>query len=132
LKLPVSNATRIALIGAGASLILLLAAGSILGFVLQQDEAARIQARYASLIVPVREIPSGMHDTVDVPEIDMLARLAQQFEELILHYGSRQSHTYMVFHGGLLYRYRTNVNVQPLVDPSANLEEPVREVGVLG
>lgn len=130
-KLPVATATRTGLIGGGVSLLLLLAACSLLTFVLPRDEAARIRTRYASLIVPVREIPSGIHDSVDVPDIDALAKLAQQFEELILHYSSRQSHSYMVFHGGLLYRYRTNVNVQPLVDPSI-LDEPVREVGILG
>ena len=114
-------------------MILLLAAGCVLGFVLPKDETARIRTRYASLLVPVHEVPSGAYDCVDVPDMETLARLAQQFEELVLHHSSRQSHSYMVFHGGLQYRYRTNVaDVQPFIEPALLAEDPLREVGILG
>jgi signal peptidase I len=105
-RVSLSLAQRIAAIGALASLLVLLLAGIALKFVLPRDEASRIYARYGSMLVPVDEMPVADHDTIEVPRMATLVKLGQRFEEPILHHASRQSHSYMVFHDGLLYRYR--------------------------
>ena len=70
-----------------------------------RDEANRIHAKYGTLIVPIKEAPKAALDVVDVPDIDTLVRLAEQFEQVILHDASRDAHTYLVSHDGFLYRY---------------------------
>jgi hypothetical protein len=104
LSLPLAQ--QIGAIGAAASLAALFMAAIALMFVLPRDEASRIYARYGSMLVPVEEMPVADHDTIDVPRMATLVKLGQRFEEPILHHTSRQSHSYMVFHDGLLYRYR--------------------------
>ncbi|HYI44674.1 MAG TPA: signal peptidase I [Actinomycetota bacterium] len=105
-KVPLPVARRIAAGGAGASVLILLVSALALLLVLPRDEASRIYARYGSMLVSVDEMPVADHDTIDVPRIATLVKLGQRFEEPILHHTSRQSHSYLVFHDGLLYRYR--------------------------
>lgn len=105
-RLGIATLERAAWIGAAAALLALIAALLFLFFLSPRDEANRIHARYGTLIVPIEEAPHAEVDTVDVPDIDTLARLAEQFEQVILHEVSHNRHTYIVSHDGFLYRYR--------------------------
>lgn len=73
------------------------------------DEAARIQADYGHLIVPVVLGPDGLGSPpVDVPTIAALARLAESGQRLILHSRNDRRDTYLVNDEGTVYRYRAD------------------------
>jgi hypothetical protein len=73
------------------------------------DEAARIQAEYGHLIVPVVLGPDGLGGPpVDVPTIAALARLAECGQRLILHSRDNSRDTYLVNDEGTVYRYRAD------------------------
>ena len=72
------------------------------------DPAARTQARYARLIVPISALtPNPARATVDVTSIAALAQLADRCERPILHYHHLNTDTYLVDDDGTLYRHRT-------------------------
>jgi hypothetical protein len=73
--------------------------------------AASIDRRYRRLIVPI----AGMsHDParppIDVTSIDVLAKLAEQSERLILHQRHEGIDTYLVDDEGTLYRYQARAD----------------------
>src|SRR5581483_6496369 len=70
------------------------------------DEAARIQADYGHLIVPVVGVPEGLAGApVDVPTMSALARLAECGQRLILHCREQNRDVYLVNDEGTIYRY---------------------------
>lgn len=111
--------TRLSLLGAGASieqlrvaalvvaaagLVVLILSGGLL-LAAREDEPSRIEAKYGSLLVPLTELPPSAATPIDVASIDALARLADQLGQMILHYGSGTSDTYLVPSEGRFYRY---------------------------
>ena len=71
-----------------------------------RDEAARIQARYGAMMVPVAEGRERGYDTVDVADIQTLVRLARQFDQPVMHqHVARGNHAYTVSYDGLVYRF---------------------------
>jgi hypothetical protein len=92
-----------ALIGLGTTIMLLLV--GFFGY--GQAEAARIEARYGSLILSVKtaDMPEETR-TVEVATIRDLARLAQQNGRNILHMRQgKASHLYFVQEGDTTYKY---------------------------
>jgi signal peptidase I len=110
---------------AGIGLLLVIAAA----FVIVVNErrrpsapGAQVERRYRSLIVP---IASRSHDPtrppIDVTSIDVLAKLAEQSERLILHERHGGLDTYLVDDEGTLYRYQARAGeiVDAVADPGS-------------
>jgi hypothetical protein len=76
------------------------------------DEAARIRARYAHLLVPVLVGDDLGWPPVDVTDIKALVRLAESAGQLILHHRADAVDTYLVNDNGTVYRYQIKL---PLV-----------------
>lgn len=105
-RVPVPTARTIALVG------FVLAALSTLLIALRRhgrpsDPAAHIRRRYGRLIVPIAgTAPTPPHPPIDVTSIDVLAKLAERSERLILHHQRDGLDTYLVDDEGTLYRYQ--------------------------
>jgi hypothetical protein len=102
------------------------------------DEAARIRARYAHLLVPILIGDDLGWPPVDVTSFKALVRLAESAGQLILHHQADAVDTYLVNDNGTVYRYQitlplvswgewteTNVAADPaaLADAAAVLAE---------
>ena len=103
----IPSVERIALIGGGAAFLVLIAMLATLMLSRPGDEPSRIEARYGSSLIPVSDAPLHV-DTVEVRDFATLMRLAEQFEQAILHEQSGGVHGYMIPHDGILYRYRAS------------------------
>jgi signal peptidase I len=89
----------------GASLLLLaLLAWQVRG----RDEAARIESRYGSHLVPVGAI-AGLRNNgaIEVTSMASLVRLAERHDRMILHEEKAGEHSYAIHDGELFYFYRT-------------------------
>jgi hypothetical protein len=71
-------------------------------------EADRVRARYGQLILSVLPValPAG-RPVIDVPEVDSLARLAERYGLLVLHWSRGEIDTYVVQDESTTFRYRT-------------------------
>ncbi len=70
-------------------------------------ETAAIDARYGPLLVTADDIPGGQdRSVVTVESMRMLARLAQQHDQLILHARNARRDEYAVLTDSAVYRYR--------------------------
>lgn len=76
------------------------------------DEAARIRARYAHLLVPILIGEDLGWPPVDVTSFKALVRLAESAGQLILHHQADAVDTYLVNDNGTVYRYQITL---PLV-----------------
>jgi hypothetical protein len=93
------------------------------------DEAARIQAQYGQLIVPVVLGPDELGVApVDVPTIAALARLAQSGQRLILHSRDNSRDTYLLNDEGTVYRYRADPGNVVWGEWSATAPRPLAHV----
>jgi signal peptidase I len=73
------------------------------------SEGAGIRRRYASLLVPARPMPTPPGRPVaDVTEFAALARLAERYGLLVLHWSRSNVETFVVQDEGTTYRYRTS------------------------
>ena len=73
------------------------------------SEAAGIRRRYAPLLVPVHPMPAPPgRPLVDVTEFATLARLAERYGLLVLHWTRSDVETFVVQDEGTTYRYRTS------------------------
>lgn len=86
------------------------------------SEGANIRRRYSSLLVPVAPVPAPPgRPVVDVADFATLARLAQRYGLLVLHWTRSEVDTFLLHDESTTYRYRTNStsDVQP-----AHQQEP--------
>jgi hypothetical protein len=92
-----------------------LGLGALLGLVLAVfarrvgpvGRAERNRARYRDLILPVLPVPlEPGRPVVDVPDITSLARLADRYGLLILHWSQGDVHTFIVQDEGTTFRCR--------------------------
>jgi signal peptidase I len=106
--LSVNSARRLTM---GALALAVLLAGALLGAANVQGsrgEADHIQRRWRELLLEVHPTPNPPgRPVVDVPVFEALARLAQRYELLILHWDRSGVHTYVVQDGTTVFRYRT-------------------------
>lgn len=72
------------------------------------DEASEIRRRWGNLLVPVHPtpVPPG-RAAVDVADFDTLAKLAERYGLLILHWSRSGVETFLVHDENTAYRYRT-------------------------
>ncbi|MGH2806924.1 MAG: hypothetical protein ACRDKT_06585 [Actinomycetota bacterium] len=128
---PSGTLQNAAVFGAGTSVAVLMIALAFLILVGPGDDAQRIQAKYGKLLVSVNEGPHAI-DAIDVSDFETLARLAEQFEQVILHEAARGGHVYTVTCDGLIYRYRVMPpdKEEPVVEPSRKITRSVRQDGI--
>lgn len=101
---------RWARIASGVMLLAALASGCAVGLLARRaaadDEVAGIRRRYGSLLVPVRPMPppSG-RPIIDVTTFATLAKLAERYGLLILHWTRGEVETFVVQDEAGVYRY---------------------------
>jgi signal peptidase I len=102
--------------GVGALVLALLAAAAVAAVARLTGpvaEAERIRTRYRDLIMSVLPIAlSPGRPVVDVPDIASLARLAERYGLLVLHWSRGGVDTYVVQDEGTTFRYRTGAREQ--------------------
>lgn len=93
----------------------------------QVTEAQRIQSRYAPLLLPVLPMASAPgRAVVDVSDIASLARIAERYGLLVLHWSRSGIDTYVVQDELTTYRFRSSAASDPVTDPTVN--EPALEL----
>lgn len=72
-------------------------------------EAAAIKRRYATMLLHVEPVisPPG-RPVVDVTDFAALARLAERYDLLVMHWTRSDVETFIVHDDGITYRYRTS------------------------
>ena len=81
------------------------------------DEAAAIRRRYAALLVRVHPMPAPQgRPVIDVTTFSTLAKLAERYGLLVLHWARSGVETFVVQDENITYRYRTGGEQAP-VDP---------------
>ena len=104
--LPLATAQRVSAVALTIVSIVLVAVLVVMFRRRPRDEAARIQARYGALIVPVADGPERGYETVDVIDIETLVRLARQFEQPVMHQLTLSGdHVYSLYYDGMVYRF---------------------------
>jgi len=100
-----SLSTILLLAGMLGTVVLVLLAGRLA----PTSEAEGIRRRYAPLLVSVHPMPAPPgRPVVDVPEFATLARLAERYGLLVLHWTRSDVETFVVQDEGTTYRYRTH------------------------
>jgi signal peptidase I len=97
----------------GLALLLLAALGAAaLAFLARRpvsSEAERIRRRYARLLLPVEPLVQATgHRIIDVTDFTTLARLAERYELLVLHWNRSGIETFVVQDDSVTYRYRVS------------------------
>ena len=110
LALPTPLTRGVAVVGAVLGLLVLAAAARMARGSGAPDEVAAIEAAYGTHLVPVATLPEGFAQAARVPSIDVLARLADREEGLILHAASGDVHRYLVDRGGRLFLYEARAD----------------------
>ena len=102
------EARRVGAVGLLASIAFTLVLGMFMTSSLRRGEAARIQARYGPLLVPVDDagIALGVR-MIDMGNMRALATLATRYQEPILHLVRGRTHEYVIYRGERGYRYTT-------------------------
>jgi hypothetical protein len=73
-------------------------------------EGAAIRSRYAPLLIQVQPMPAPTgRPIVDVVDFPTLAKLAQRYGLLVMHWSRADVETFMVHDEGTTYRYRTGI-----------------------
>lgn len=92
------------------------------------DEAAAIRRRYAALLVRVHPMPAAQgRPVIDVTTFSTLAKLAERYGLLVLHWSRSGVETFIVQDENITYRYRpgaspANAGVQSLDADPANVQ----------
>lgn len=111
------------------SAVLFLAALATLGIVLvfarrtaPADEAAAIRRRYTALLVPVHPMPAAQgRPVIDVASFATLAKLAERYGLLVLHWARSGVETFVVQDENITYRYRAgaeSAHAEPQAEPA--------------
>lgn len=73
------------------------------------NETARIMRRYRHLLVAASPVhPDVGHTVVDVTDVATLARLAERYGALIVHWSEQDGETFLLEDQGTAYRYRSD------------------------
>ena len=117
-------------ISSAAMLLISMLAGTVLLLAARRrtpaDEGAIIRRRYAALLVKVHPMtaPQG-RPVIDVTTFATLAKLAERYGLLVLHWARSDVETFIVQDENTTYRYRTGAEQpeqqtqEPLVDADA-------------
>ena len=106
LDLNVTTARVVALLGIVLALVALAFYGLPLWRGSDEDDPARIRARYGNLLVPMRSLPGDPQLTLaEVTDVEALAKIATRYDRPILHEQSNGTNRYIVEGDGLLFVY---------------------------
>ncbi|WP_234754153.1 S24/S26 family peptidase [Arthrobacter ramosus] len=96
------------------------------------DEAAAIRRRYAAMLVRVHPMPVPQgRPVIDVTTFATLAKLAERYGLLVLHWARSGVETFIVQDENITYRYRPGAEpapTQPRQEPGAAEPEHVKAV----
>ena len=119
---------RVRLLGLALTLIGLLGLVALMILRRQSDERSEqdlIQSDFGNLIVPALSINRDPHTPVELADFHSLVRLAQRYEQLILHEHRGDEDIYAVEEDGRLYVYRIGPNApKPLPSPAPVAAHP--------
>lgn len=88
------------------------------------DEAAAIRRRYAALLVRVHPMPAPQgRPVIDVTAFATLAKLAERYGLLVLHWARSGVETFVVQDENITYRYRAGTEQVPTADPPSHTVE---------
>lgn len=91
----------------------------------RNDEHTAIQRQYAALLLQVEPIPSpATRPVVDVVDFPTLARLAERYGLLILHWTRSNIETFIVQDDGITYRYRIPATADEPAHPTDTNHTP--------
>jgi hypothetical protein len=114
LSIPVATARTVSV---WLTLGSLLAAAVLLLLLLRTPhtgEGREIRSRYGSLLVAVQPmVTPASRPVVDVTEFTTLARIAERYGLLVLHWTRSGVDTFVVQDEGTTYRYRANADARP-------------------
>ncbi|MHA7294311.1 S24 family peptidase [Arthrobacter sp. HLT1-21] len=101
-----------------ALLLLAFVAGTTLTLLVRRntpaDEGAAIRRRYSALLVRVHPMPAPQgRPVIDVTTFATLAKLAERYGLLVLHWARSDVETFVVQDESTTYRYRTNTETSP-------------------
>jgi hypothetical protein len=104
------------------ALLTALALGLLARMSATANEAEAIRRRYAQMLVEVQPMPAPSgQPVIDVVDFEMLAKLAQRYELLVLHWTRGTVETFLVQDQATTYRYRTAADPR-LLAPDAAVE----------
>jgi signal peptidase I len=86
-----------------------------------RGEAEEIRRRWPSLVIPVQPVPSvSGRPVIDVVDFPTLAKLAERYGLLVLHWTRSGIETFIVQDDNTTYRYRSGdgVGAQPVATPA--------------
>jgi signal peptidase I len=107
-EMVVSTARDMSTVLTGGSIFLAALLLLVIRGVSPTSEGVAIQRRYGPLLIEVEPMPTPAHrPVVDVTEFATLARLAERYGLLVLHWTRSRIETYLVQDEGTTYRYRT-------------------------
>jgi signal peptidase I len=116
-EMPVSTARILSLVMALGALIAAAALGFLARASAPATEAAAIRRRYSQMLVKVQPMPAPAgRPVVDVVDFATLAKLAERYELLVLHWSRSDVDTFVVQDQGTTYRYRTGTGVPRNID----------------
>jgi len=113
------SALRIASLVLALGGLLMLCLGGLASARAATSEAAAIKRRYATMLLQVEPMtsPPG-RPVVDVTDFPALARLAERYGLLVMHWTRSNVDTFIVHDDGITYRYRTGTGHTPQASAS--------------
>ena len=131
LRLGVGQARRLSLLLAALGPVGLLGAWRARRAGERGHEPAGIRFRYGTLLVPVSDLDQrSFRELVQVPTIDALVRIADQYERMILHHAHAGGDAYLVIDDAVAHAYF--VGERPAPQPPADIRPGKAHLGVVG
>jgi signal peptidase I len=116
-EIPVSTARTLSLAMALGALLAAIVLGLMARASAHGTETAMIRRRYGQMLVKVQPMPSpDGRPVIDVVDFPTLAKLAERYELLILHWSRSNVDTFVVQDQATTYRYRTGTGAQLVTD----------------
>jgi hypothetical protein len=97
-----------------------------------ENEAVAVPRKYRGLLLEVEPIisPPG-RPIVDVADFDALAKLAQRYGLLVMHWTRSHVQTFVVHDDGIIYRFRVDGTVRTTSPPPPAVLTPPQAPGAL-
>jgi hypothetical protein len=118
LRFSVAQARQLSLLGLAVSLAFAVFAAAALAATRAPGEHNRFAAQFADRMITIAE-PQGVASTrvADVADLGSLARIAERYDRVIVHWRRGDEHVYLVEDGSTAYRYRTGGRQAVAVSP---------------
>lgn len=118
LRLSIERAQTLATLGLMISLFVLVLAAAALWSRRTDSEHGRIASRFGDRMIAIAGAPPADRGRVtDLADFDSLARIAELYDRVVLHWHRGESHVYLVDDGSTAYRYRTGPSAELAVAP---------------